>query len=181
MALLKELKALFSQLGNPKFVHHFLEPFLFWGLLIGLIAFMLSLWVLKDRKAQLCSLILLAISAFSIFPLMHYRKKAARITAPSREMLNEQTERRKETQWVFYAYGSLALLGMFMTGEGKGKAGTVITLGLIAGGTAVVLYTLWLHEKEVSVFHEDARKSNRMSYLPDPHFMKKWSAHERLS
>lgn len=168
MALLKELKALFSQLGNPKFVHHFLEPFLLWGLMIGLLALMLSLWVLKDRKAQICSLILLAISAFSIFPLMHYRKKAARITAPSREMLNEQTERRKDSQWVYYAYGSLALLGMFMTGEGKGKAGTVITVGLLAGGTAVVIYTLWLHEKEVSVFHEDARKANRMTFVPIP-------------
>jgi small-conductance mechanosensitive channel len=167
MDLLKELKALLPQLGNPKFLHHLLEPVLLWGILFGVIAWMLSLWVVKDRKAQVCSLMLIALSAFTVFPLMHYRQKATPITAPSSRLLNEQNERRRDFQWVYYALGSLAVLGLFMTGEGKGKAGTLITTLITVGGVASVVVSLWLHEKEISLFHIDARKPLR-SAVPAP-------------
>ena len=161
MAFFKELKGLLPQLNNSKFLAHLLEPVLLWGMLFGVIAWMLSLWVLKDRKAQVCSLIMLAISAFCIFPVLYYRGQARPISAPSSRLLNEQNERRKDTQWVYYAMGSLALLGLFVTGEGKGKMGTVTALGITAGGVATVLFSLWLHEKEIAIFHEDARRNMR--------------------
>jgi hypothetical protein len=163
MVLLKELEALLPQLGNPKFLHHLLEPVLLWGILAGVIAWMISLWLVKDRKAQVCSLILIALSAFAVFPVMHYRQKASPITAPSSKLLKEQNERRRDFQWVYYALGSLAVLGLFMTGEGKGKAGSVITLAITVGGVATVIVSLWLHEKEISLFHIDARKPFRSS------------------
>lgn len=171
MVLLNELKALLPQLGNPKFLHHLLEPVLLWGILTGVTAWLLSLWVVKDRKAQVCSLILIGLSAFTVFPLMHYRQRATPITAPSSRLLNEQNERRRDVQWVYYALGTLAVLGLFMTGEGKGKAGTVITILISVGGVATILLSLWLHEKEISVFHIDARKPLRSaapSGLPVP-------------
>ena len=161
MALLKELKGLLPQLSNSKFLAHLLEPVLLWGVLFGVIAWMVSLWVLKNRPAQVCSLILLALSAFCIFPVMHYRTKARPMTAPSVKLRDDQNERRRDTQWVYYSLGSLALLGIFMTGEGKGKAGSLVTIGLIGGGLATTVLSLWLHEKEVAVFHEDARRSQR--------------------
>ena len=163
MALLKELKGLLPQLTNAKFMAHLLEPVLLWGILAGVLAWMLSLWVLKNRKAQACSLILLAISAFCIFPVMHYRAKARPISAPSARLLNEQNERRHDTQWVYYAMGSLALAGLFLTGEGKGTMGTVLAAGIAAGGLATVVFSLWLHEKEIAIFHEDARRTQRAS------------------
>ena len=166
MALLKELKALLPQLGNPKLLHHLLEPLLLWGILFGVMAWILSVWVLHHRKAQVCSLLLLALSAFSIFPTLHYRRKAAPITAPSTRLLNEQNERRRETQWVYYALGSLAVLGLLMTGEGKGKAGRVLTLSITIGGMATVVFSLWLHEKEIALFHPDARR--QLSAAPAP-------------
>lgn len=156
MTLIKELKALLAQLGNAKFLAHFFEPLLLWGIFIGVLAWMVSVWVLKDRKAQICSLLLMAVSAFCIFPLMHYRKKAAPLDAPSSALMNKQNERRKDTTWVYYGFGSLAVLGLVMTGEGKGKAGTAVTLGLAAGGLVVSIYSLWLHEKETVIFHPDA-------------------------
>ena len=161
MALLKELKGLLPQLNNSKFLAHLLEPVLLWGVLFGVIAWLLSLWVMKNRQAQVGSLIMLALSAFCIFPVMHYRKKAAPLTAPSTRLLNEQNERRRDTQWVYYAMGSLAVLGLFMTGEGKGKVGTILTLGITAGGIATTIFSFWLHEKEISIFHEDARRTLR--------------------
>jgi len=155
MAFIKELKALFPQLGNPRFVHFLLEPLLLWGILFGVIAWILSLWILKNRQAQVCSLILIAVSALAIFPVLHYRKKA---TAPSARLLNEQNERRRETQWVYYSLGALAVAGIFMTGEGKGKAGTILSLTLAGGGLAIVMFSLWLQEKEIAIFHPDARR-----------------------
>lgn len=161
MAFLKDLKGLLPQLGNPKFLHHLLEPVLLWGILFGVAAWMLSLWFIKDRKAQLCSLILIALSAFTVLPVMHYRKKAAPITVSSKAMLDAQNERRKDTQWVYYALGSLAVLGIFMTGEDKGPTGTLIGIAITAGGVATIIFSLWLHEKEAAVFHPDSRRQVR--------------------
>lgn len=166
MALFKELKALLPQLSNSKFLAHLLEPLLFWGVLLGVVAWMLSLWVLKDRKAQVCSLILLAISAFSIYPLLYYRKKAAPLTAPSSRLLNEQNDRLRGSQWAFYVLGSLAVFGIFMTGEGKGKTGTVLTIAITTGGVAVAVFGLWLHEKDIAVFHPDARRPLKSALPP---------------
>ena len=174
MALLKELKALLPQFTNAKFMAHFLEPILLWGVLLGVIAWMLSLWVLKHRPAQVCSLILLAVSAFAIYPVLYYRTKARPITAPSARLLNEQNDRRRETQWVYYAMGSLAVLGLFLTGEGKGKAGSLVSLTITAGGIATAVFSLWLHEKEISLFHEDARRPSRTSQFSQP-----WQQHEQ--
>jgi hypothetical protein len=167
MALLKELKGLLPQLSNSKFLAHLLEPVLLWGVLFGVVAWMLSLWVLKNRQAQVCSLILIALSAFCVFPLMHYRTKAKPMTAPSAKLRDDQNQRRRETQWVYYTLGSLAVLGIFTTGEGKGKAGNVVSLGIVFGGLATTVFSLWLHEKEIAVFHEDARRGQRAS-LPGP-------------
>ena len=162
MDLIKELKDLLSQLGNAGFLHYLLEPLLLWGLLFGVIGWMLSLWVIKSRPAQVCSLILIACSAFSLLPYLHFREKAkSTINPPSSKLFNEQNERRRETQWVYYTLGSLAVLGLFMTGEGKGKTGNVLTLSITLGGIAAVVCSLWLHEKEISLFHRDARKPLR--------------------
>jgi hypothetical protein len=157
MAILKELKALLPQLGNSRFLHFLLEPLLLWGILFGVLAWVLSLWLLKNRMAQICSLIHIATSAFAVLPVLHFRKKASPITAPSAKLLNQQNERRRETQWVYYTLGSLAILGLFMTGEGKGKAGTVLSLAITGGGLATVVFSVWLQEKEIAVFHPDAR------------------------
>ena len=168
MDLIKELKELLSQLGNAGFLHYLLEPLLLWGLLFGVLAWMLSLWVIKSRPAQVCSLILIACSAFSLLPYLHFREKAkSTINPPSAKLFNEQNERRRETQWVYYTLGSLAVLGLFMTGEGKGKTGHFLTLSITLGGIAAVVCSLWLHEKEIALFHRDARKPLRAAASRD--------------
>ena len=168
MDLIKELKELLSQLGNAGFLHYLLEPLLLWGMLFGVIAWMLSLWVIKSRPAQVWSLILIACSAFSLLPYLHFREQAkSTINPPSSKLFNEQNERRRETQWVYYTLGSLAVLGLFMTGEGKGKTGNILTLSITLGGIAAVVCSLWLHEKEISLFHRDARKPLRAAASRD--------------
>lgn len=168
MDLIKELKELISQLGNAGFLHYLLEPLLLWGLLFGVTAWILSLWVIKSRPAQVCSLILIAGSAFSLLPYLHFREKAkSTINPPSAKLFNEQNERRRETQWVYYTLGSLAVLGLFMTGEGKGKSGHFLTLSITLGGIAAIVCSLWLHEKEIALFHRDARKPLRAAATRD--------------
>ena len=168
MDLTKELKELLSQLGNAGFLHYLLEPLLLWGLLFGVTAWILSLWVIKSRPAQVCSLILIASSAFCLLPYLHFREKAkSTINPPSAKLFNEQNERRRETQWGYYTLGSLAVLGLFMTGEGKGKTGHFLTLSITLGGMAAVVCSLWLHEKEIALFHRDARKPLRAAASPD--------------
>jgi hypothetical protein len=162
MDLIKELKELISQLGNAGFLHYLLEPLLLWGLLFGVTAWILSLWVIKSRPAQVCSLIL------SLLPYLHFREKAkSTINPPSAKLFNEQNERRRETQWVYYTLGSLAVLGLFMTGEGKGKTGHFLTLSITLGGIAAIVCSLWLHEKEIALFHRDARKPLRAAATRD--------------
>lgn len=173
--MFQELQALFRQLGNPKFLHVLLEPLPLWGCLIGAIAWMLSLWYLQDRRAQVCSLILLAVSAFSVWPLLHYRGKAAPIASSSAARLKAQTELRRETQWVFYGMGAAAVAGLFLTGDGKGKLGGTLNIVIAAGGVSTAVFSLWLHEKEVALFHPDTKSapSFRRSSSPTPVPVKK--------
>ncbi|MES2705894.1 MAG: hypothetical protein V4726_04755 [Verrucomicrobiota bacterium] len=156
--LLKELKALSAQLTNEKFLHFLLEPVLLWGVLTGTLAWMVSLWWLQDRRAQLCSLLLLAVSAFTIYPVMDYRAKASPIPTGSIFMLNAQNTRRADTQWAYYALGGLAVSGLFLTGAGRGKLGTALGVTIVAAGLATAVLSLWLHERETAVFHPEARR-----------------------
>lgn len=155
--MIKELKELASQLTNPKFLHVLLEPLLLWGVLIGVVAWMISLWILGNRKAQVCSLLLLAVSSFAVLPLLHYRKKAEPFWPSSKALADKQSERRQDTQWVYWVMGGLAVAGFFLTGEGKGKLGTVTGLAIAGGGVAITVFSLWLHGQEIELFHPDAK------------------------
>ncbi len=169
MAILTELQGLLRQLGNPKFLHFLLEPILLWGVLGGWLGWILSAGRLRQRRAQVCSLLLLALSAFSIFPVLHFRREAAPFSAPSARLLKEQSERRRDTQWVYIGLGSLALLGLVGTGEGKGKSGTLLTLAIGAAGLGAALCSLWLQEKEIALFHPEARRAARaMEIIENP-------------
>ncbi len=161
MAILTELQGLLPQLGNPRFLHFLLEPLLLWGVLIGSLGWILSVGLLRQRRAQVCSLWLLACSAFAVLPVLHFRREAAPITAPSARLLKEQNERRRDTQWVYLGLGSLALIGLFATGEGKGKSGTFFSLAIAGAGLSTAVFSLWLQEKEVAIFHPDARRALR--------------------
>lgn len=178
--LLKELKGLMAQLTNEKFLHFLLEPVLLWGVLLGTLAWMISLWWLKDRRAQICSLLLLALSAFTIYPVLRYRKKAGVIPAGSVALVNAQTARRSETQWVYYTLGGLAVAGFFLTGEGKGKPGAILSAGLVAGGLSTSVFSLWLHEKEVAVFHPEARRE-KVAWQAPPASLQISIARNRIS
>lgn len=168
--MLKELQTLAPQLTNARFLHFLLEPVLLWGVLIATLSWMISLWWLKDRRAQICSLLLLAVSALTIYPVLHYRKKAGPVSASSNALVNTQVKRRTDTQWVYYTLGGLAVAGLFLTGQGKGKTGTLLSIGITAGGLATAVFSLWLHEKEIAVFHPEARreKSADSSGPPPP-------------
>lgn len=167
--MLKELQALVPQLTNARFLHFLLEPILLWGVLIGTLAWMISLWWLKDRRAQICSLLLLAISALTIYPVLQYRKKAGAVSAASTALVNAQVKRRADTQWVYYTLGGLAVAGLFLTGPSKGRTGTILGMGIAAGGLATAVFSLWLHEKEIAVFHPEARreKAANSSGMPE--------------
>jgi hypothetical protein len=156
--LLTELKALWGQLANPKFLHFLLEPLLLWGVLVGTLAWMISVWWLKDRRAQLCSLLLLAVSAFSIYPIMKGRRQAGPAFTGNIALQNTQDIRREDTQWAYYTLGGLAVAGFFLTGEGRGKIGTALSLVLVTGGLATTVLSVWLQEREVAVFHPEARR-----------------------
>lgn len=156
--LLPELKALWGQLANPKFLPFLLEPLLLWGVLAGTFAWMISVWWLKDRRAQLCSLLLLAVSAFSIYPIMKGRRQAGPAFTGNIALQNAQDIRREDTQWAYYTLGGLAVAGFFLTGEGRGKVGTALSLILVTGGLTTTVLSLWLQEREVAVFHPEARR-----------------------
>lgn len=161
MAILTELQGLLRQLGNPQFLHFLLEPLLLWGVLGGALGWILSAGLLRHRRAQVCSLLVMALSAFSVLPMLHFRRQAAPLSAPSARLLKEQNERRRDTQWVYLGLGSLALLGLGGTGEGKGKLGVALSLTIGVAGIAAAVYSLWLEEKEIAVFHPEARRALR--------------------
>ncbi|MBP7950409.1 MAG: hypothetical protein KA004_12200 [Verrucomicrobiales bacterium] len=151
MNILNDLKA---HLGNPKFLHVLLEWGVFWGLALSWLFFLLARFVLHDRRALIFSLVLLALSALLVVPVEHYRKKAAPIGSASSRALNEQTRRRADHAWAFYAMAAVAGAAILLSGADNSNAGKVLTTLVVVGGLCCAAVALWLQLREAQVIYD---------------------------
>lgn len=157
--MLKELKALWEQMGNRVFTRELLGSFLTWGIIIGVLALMISLWYLKDRRAQVLALILLCLSSLSVYPIVHRRPKTAPSTVPSENKWTVQMQHRVDFQWVWWGFGGLSFASLCLLG--RGKAGDITGIATAVLGTGAAIYAMWLWKEEVEVHHPETRLENQ--------------------
>lgn len=157
--MLTNLDILFSRLKDAEYAYLLLEPVPLFGLLFGLIFFAVGLYMAQD-KCRIAALIVICASCASVYPMMKYRNKGMPRILQTVEItqvpaIKKQTELRQDTKWVYYSIGGFALLALI----GGGKLGTWSNVVLLIGGSAAVVFSVWLHMKEAEVYHPNIKKS----------------------
>ncbi|MFT4546377.1 MAG: hypothetical protein ACI8XO_003983 [Verrucomicrobiales bacterium] len=157
--MLREFTHLTEKLSDPEYLHLLLEPIMIWGLGIGVIAFLLS-FLFGERKMQLVALIVIIVSAMAVVPYLQQRKKAdervVKLRGDVKEMIEESTERRRDSRGAYLVVAALAGLTILM-GAHKGKPGLLAGVATAAAGAVVVVHGAWLHLKDAEIYHPNIR------------------------
>ena len=157
--MFQQFSTLLDRLQQADFLSQVMEPILYLGIFFGLISFSLGFFT-GDQKSRSLGLIIIALSCFSVYPqLKLYQKAAPRIASVSGtwtpSQVKAQMERRYSTRWVFYGMGWLSIVAVASSGGAvKFMGGTVIFVG-----TCVMFFGLWLHLKEMEIYHPYIKRS----------------------
>ena len=99
-------------LRQPEYVHVLLNPVPVCGLLIAWIGLIIAV-VLKSRRAQLVTLVLVLLSSLSAWPVYEFGQQAYdRVLSMTDEdgerWLDEHQDRGEDLIWIFYALAVLS-------------------------------------------------------------------------
>jgi hypothetical protein len=155
-------------LGDPEYLFLLIEPIFIYGILLGVIVFVIGFF-LKDKKAQTLGLIFVIISSFCIWPYLKFRGKAesriSKVYAIEDPTIvkgfKEQTALRNDTKWIYFALGGVAG-GVLLIGAQTNRMGLVLGITTAGGGILVVVFSMSLHLKESQVFHPNLLTQQRV-------------------
>jgi hypothetical protein len=161
-------------LGDPEYLFLLIEPVFIYGILLGLIAFAIG-FILNDKKAQTVGLIFIIVSSFCIWPYLKFRDKAesriSKVYAIEDPTIvkgfKEQTELRRDTQWVYFALGGIAGV-VLLIGAQTNRMGLVFGITTAGGGLIVVVFSMSMHLKESQVFHPNLITQQRVVQAAAP-------------
>jgi disulfide bond formation protein DsbB len=107
---------LLRDLQQPEYIHVLLNPLPVYGLLAGLIGLVIAL-ILKSRRAQITTLILVLISSASAWPVYEFGQQGYdRVLSMTDEAgqawLDEHRERGEDLIWIFYALVALSAIAI---------------------------------------------------------------------
>ncbi len=156
--MLESLGHLRDKLGAPEFLTLVLEPVLFWGPFLGLLAFLVAL-VFKESKSQKFGLLVIVLSCATAVPLAHVYGLAvghfkSLTGAEGAKLVDAQLARLDQWQYGFLAVAALAVLALFL-GKG-GKAGLWLTVLTVVATSVVVVLGLWLFLHSSAIAHPGA-------------------------
>ena len=106
------IDSIFRGLRQPEYVHVLLNPLPVYGLLISWIGLVISV-VLKSRRAQIVTLVLVFVSSLSAWPVYEFGQQAYdRVLSMTDEdgerWLDEHQDRAEDLIWIFYALAVLS-------------------------------------------------------------------------
>ncbi|MBX7211788.1 MAG: hypothetical protein K1X78_26015 [Verrucomicrobiaceae bacterium] len=158
----REALNLWQTVRDPEYAHLLLESLPLFGIAAGLV-FLCGSLLFRENKSRLLALLLVCVSSGSVWPYVELREKAqARVIAmhdPSfAPLIREQTSRRKDTAWAFYAMSVISGLALLFGLAGKGRGLLILT---IVAATAAFWLSLWLHKKEAEIYHRNILKHAR--------------------
>jgi len=106
------ITTLLRDLRQPEYIHVLLNPLPVYGLLTGLIGLVIAL-VLKSRRAQIATLVLVLIGSASAWPVYEFGQQGYdRVLSMADEAgqawLDEHKERGEDLIWLFYVLAALS-------------------------------------------------------------------------
>jgi hypothetical protein len=108
--------ALLRDLQQPEYIHVLLNPLPVYGLLVGCIGLVIAL-VLKSRRAQIATLMLVLISSASAWPVYEfgqqgYDRVLSMADQDGQAWLDEHKARGEDLIWIFYVLGLLSAIAI---------------------------------------------------------------------
>jgi hypothetical protein len=155
----EELTHLWTSVRDPEYLHLLLESLPLYGLGIGLL-FLVVAQLTGEGKSRLFALLIITLSAASVWPYQDLREKATPRIIATRDtslgpLIREQTERRSRFNWVYYTLAVAGAVTLAAQLAGKGKPLLIV---FIIGTAALFFFSLWLHKKECEVYHRNIIK-----------------------
>src|SRR5260370_37025360 len=127
-------------LRQPEYVHVLLNPVPVYGLLISWLGLIIAV-LLKSRRAQVATLVLVLISSLSAWPVYEFGQQAYdRVLSMTDEdgerWLDEHQDRAEDLIWIYYALAVLSAAAIAVPIKWpKSSAPLVITVILLGAGT----------------------------------------------
>ena len=112
------LQAFLRDLQQPEYIHVLLNPLPVYGLAIGVIGLIVSLF-LRSRHAQITALVLIFIAAASVWPVVHYGEEAydrvlSMADSDGEAWLKAHEHRAENLEYVFYALALIAVAAILI-------------------------------------------------------------------
>ena len=158
--MFSDLQLLLQRLTDAEYLYLVLEGVPLYGGLFTLIGLVFAI-VLRQRRMQVVLTILMAVSFGAAMPAQELRRQAlprvlATHDAARRSLIEEQTDRRGDLQWLFLVIALLAVAALVL---GRvPKVGTGFQMLLLFVAAVGILFALWLHMKEAEIHHRNIVK-----------------------
>lgn len=130
-----------EHLDNPEYLHVLINPLPIYGLVVGVLALFLALF-LRSQRVTIAALVLVFVSAISAWPTYHYGQAAydrvkAMSDAAGEQWLDEHMARGEKLIWTFYVLAGVAAIGVGAVLKWP-RASFAITAGtLVLGGVTL--------------------------------------------
>ena len=152
----RELTTLWQSICDPEYLHLLLEPLPLFGLGLGLV-FLIVSFLFGEIKSRMLALGIICVSCASVWPYIDLREKATPRILATRSpdfapLIQEQTQRRKDWSWPYYAMALLSAVALFTSRSAKGRP---LLLVVVVYGGLLFWFSIWLHKKECEVYHRN--------------------------
>jgi hypothetical protein len=152
----QELITLWQNIRDPEYLHLLLEPLPLYGLGLGLVFVIVSL-VFGEMKSRMLALAVICVSCASVWPYIDLRDKATPRILATRSpefapLIQQQTQRRKDWSWPYYAMTLFSGIALFSARSPKGRP---VLFFVIIFGALLFWFSIWLHKKECEVYHRN--------------------------
>ena len=152
----QELTTLWQNIRDPEYLHLLLEPLPLYGLGFGLVFVIVSL-VFGEIKSRMLALAVICVSCASVWPYIDLRGKATPRILATRSpefapLIQQQTQRRKDWSWPYYAMTLFSGIALFSARSPKGRP---VLFFVIIFGALLFWFSIWLHKKECEVYHRN--------------------------
>ena len=128
-------------LRQPEYVHVLLNPLPVYGLLIAWIGLIIAI-VLKSRRAQVATLVLVLISSLSAWPVYEFGQQAYdRVLSMTDEdgerWLDEHQDRGEDLIWIFYALAALSAVAIAVPIKWPKSSAPLVIVVILLGAVAL--------------------------------------------
>jgi glucan phosphoethanolaminetransferase (alkaline phosphatase superfamily) len=136
------IQSLLRGLRQPEYVHVLLNPVPVYGLLIAWIGLIIAV-VLKSRRAQVVTLVLVLVSSLSAWPVYEFGQQAYdRVLSMTDEdgerWLDEHQDRGEDLIWIFYALAVLSAAAIAVPIKWPRSSAPLVIAVILLGAAALV-------------------------------------------